>query len=282
MSEGHGSVATAGSRRHYFVDEAGDGTLFARRGRIIVGTSGCSRYFILGYVDIRDPAMISQEMESLRTALLADPYFRRVPSMQAQSQKTALAFHAKDDLPEVRREVMALLLRHELKLCAEVKDKLQVLQYVQQRCGTDPQYRYHPNELYDYLVRRLFRNALHKADTYEIHFAKRGKADRTAALQSAIEDARRRFQQQWDIGNSSAITVHAVASCRSAGTQVADYMLWALQRFYERGEDRYIQYLWPKCSLVHDIDDVRKHPYGTYYARRRPLVAAPEKEKPEI
>jgi hypothetical protein len=31
----------------YFVDEAGDGTLFDRKGRIIVGMAGCSRFFIL-------------------------------------------------------------------------------------------------------------------------------------------------------------------------------------------------------------------------------------------
>ena len=32
------------SIRHYFVDEAVDGTLFDKRGRITVGTEGCSRY----------------------------------------------------------------------------------------------------------------------------------------------------------------------------------------------------------------------------------------------
>jgi hypothetical protein len=40
---------------------------------------------------------------------LADPYFKGVPSMQADAKKTALFFHAKDDLPEVRREVFRVL-----------------------------------------------------------------------------------------------------------------------------------------------------------------------------
>jgi hypothetical protein len=31
--------------------------------------------------------------------------------MQLESRKTALAFHAKDDIPEVRREVLSLLRR---------------------------------------------------------------------------------------------------------------------------------------------------------------------------
>jgi hypothetical protein len=34
--------------------------------------------------------------------------------MHREARKTALFFHAKDDLPEVRREVFRLLQRHDL------------------------------------------------------------------------------------------------------------------------------------------------------------------------
>jgi len=33
----------------FFVDEAGDDTLFDKKGRVIVGQEGCSNYFILGH-----------------------------------------------------------------------------------------------------------------------------------------------------------------------------------------------------------------------------------------
>ena len=140
--------------RHYFVDEAGDGTLFDRKGRVIIGTEGCSRYFILGLVDVPDPDLLQRELEELRAQLLADPYFKDVPSFQPEAQKTTLAFHAKDDVPEVRREVFALLLRHEFRFLAVVRDKQKLIEYVRQRNESDPAYRYTPNELYDYLVRR--------------------------------------------------------------------------------------------------------------------------------
>ena len=270
-----------GRTRHYYVDEAGDGTLFSRRGRLLVDTEGCSRYFILGYVDIADPEAVSAELDELRRALLADPYFRNVPSMQPKARKTALAFHAKDDVPEVRREVFDLLLRHDLHFCAEVKDKMQVLLYVQQRSGTDPAYRYEPNELYDYLVRRLFKNALHKADVYDIYFARRGKSDRTAALLAALEHARERFKEQWGIASRAPINIRPCRPPQCAGLQVVDYLLWALQRFYERGEERYIEYLWSKYSLVHDIDNVRDNLYGVNYSKKKPLIAA-KKETPGI
>ena len=87
------SVERTSSVRNYFVDEAGDGTLFDQRGRIIVGTQGCSQYFILGLADVPGPDQLSRELEEL--GLMADPYFRKVPSMQPEAKKTALAFHAK-------------------------------------------------------------------------------------------------------------------------------------------------------------------------------------------
>ena len=77
--------------------------------------------------------------------------------MQAKARKTALAFHAKDDLPEVRREVFGLLRETEgLRFFAVIADKLSVLEYVRQRNKREPTYRYHPNELYDYLTGHLF------------------------------------------------------------------------------------------------------------------------------
>jgi len=72
------------------VDEAGDGTLFDKRGHVIVGTSGCSRFFMLGLLDVPDVDGLAYEMDELRGNLLADPYFADVPSMQAKARKTAL------------------------------------------------------------------------------------------------------------------------------------------------------------------------------------------------
>ncbi len=119
--------------RHYFVDEASDSTLFSTQGRIISDTPGCSRFFILGLVDLPDPPAMQQPIDDLRSRLLADPYFRDVPSMRPDGQKTSLAFHAKDDLPEVRKEVFTLLRQARgLLFFAVVPDKYRVLEYVRQ------------------------------------------------------------------------------------------------------------------------------------------------------
>lgn len=261
--------------RHYFVDEGGDGTLFASKGKVIIETEGCSRYFMLGLLDVAEPAHLKDRLEDLRARLLDDPYFKGVPSMQPQTGKTALAFHAKDDPSEVRREVFALLRETEgLRYFAVVTDKWRVLEYVRQRNLHDPAYRYHPNELYDYLARRLFKNLLHKDNGYEIVFAKRGASDRTAALQTALEKARERFTRQWGIPADAPVHVVSSTPSQHAGLQAADYFTWALQRLYEKGEDRYLNYIWNSVHLIQDIDDKRVAGYGVYYTQKKPLTAA--------
>ena len=40
----------------------------------------------------------------------------------------------------------------------------------------------------------------------------------------------------------------------NAGPQACDYLLWALQRFYERNEERFLHAMWPKFARVLDLD----------------------------
>jgi hypothetical protein len=255
----------------FFVDEAGDPTLFNARGKIVVGTEGCSAYFMLGALEVEKPDVLATELNALRARLLAEPYFHKVPSMQPSRGKTAVAFHAKDDLPEVRREVFTLLLRHELRFYAVVRDKRQTLAYVRQRNEREPDYRYNENELYDSLVRHLFKRRFHQADHFEIAFARRGRSDRNKAIRQAIEHAQADYAQ--DMGIDCKATSRIVSSYPKdhAGLQAADYFLWALQRFYERDEERYLGLIWPKTVVVHDMDDTRKATYGVFYTKSNPL-----------
>lgn len=222
--------------------------------------------------------MLDDRFDELRMRLVNDSYFKSVPSMQPDERKTALAFHAKDDLPEVRRDVFRLLRDTEgLRFFAVVADKLNVLEYVRQRNRREPTYRYQPNELYDYLTGRLFKERLRQHSRYDIIFSKRGKSGRTDSLRQAIEFAPDILKDQSNsprnVPTDISLNVSAATPTEHAGLQAVDYFIWALQRFYERGEDRYLVYLWQAFGLVHDIDDTRKAHSGVYYTQNKPLTA---------
>lgn len=264
--------------RYYFVDEAGDPALFNAKKQVVVGRDGCSRFFLLGALDVPEPETLAKELEQLRQQLLADPYFRGVPSFDPARKKTAVAFHAKDDLPEVRREVFSLLLRHQLKFYAVVRDKHVVVGTVRRRNAKDPTYRYRQNDLYDELVRRLFKDRLHKAQHIRVSFATRGSADRTAALRAALEAARKRFDMQWGKGSEAPIEVEASSPSRTVCLQAVDYFLWALQRRLEREESRYLDLVWEKVGLV-ILADTGDAGYGSYHTKDRPIPPPPPGSK---
>lgn len=259
---------------HYFVDEVGDPTLFNAKGRLIVGDEGCSRFFMLGKLEIEEPDVLSAQLTALRQDLLADPYFKGVPSMPPERKKTALAFHAKDDIPEVRRAVYQVLLRAKVRFYAVVKDKAHLAIYVQQRNAREPGYRYQENEQYDLLVKELFAKFHHMADEVHICYAKRGNKTRNAAFRAALEQAGAVFTRSFGFAHPETQDVVSGTPPNCLGLQAVDDYLWALQRFYERREDRFLDLIWPQVGEVHDMDRLENGYRGVFYTKQKPLGSA--------
>ena len=57
----------------YFVDEAGDTTLFGRHGKVLIGTEAVSRFFIVGRLEVDDADALEADITAPRAELLADP-----------------------------------------------------------------------------------------------------------------------------------------------------------------------------------------------------------------
>ena len=243
---------------HIFVDEAGGSTLFGgqRGSGMIVGNEGCSQYFIMGKLEVHDPESVSRALAELHQTILNDPYFSGVESFKPERRKTALGFHANNDLPEVRFQVFNFLKGQgdRIRFHAVVADKRVIAAQEQKRRETDSAARYDPNSLYDGLIRSLFskRHTLSKSESYKVCIAKRGKSDRNAALRQAIGHAENDFEKTfgfrrgtWHIEVSSPEQTNCL--------QAVDYFLWAVQRFYERKEDRFLNLLWPQIGEIHDL-----------------------------
>ena len=262
---------------NYFIDEAGDPVLFDRRGKkVLVGEEGTSKYFILGKLLVDDCDALRDSLNQLRGNLLADPYFRKVESMKPERQKTAVMFHARNDLPEVRREVFSLLLKSNVRFYAVVRNKLDLVNFVRQQTDADPNYRYRENDLYDTLTRHLFNKLRRTADEVNLIFASRGKSNRNAALRKALAEAEQDFEQKFGFARKHTVNVQAKLSKEDACLQACDYFLWALQRRYEKGESRFIELMWPQVGEIHDLDITQGSRRGAFYTQQNPLVPQDE------
>ncbi len=275
-----------------FVDEAGTPTLFHESGKVIVDTFGCSRFFILGKLEVENPAALAGKLTALRQQMLADPMFAGTESFKPERKKTAVAFHAKDDLPEVRIPVFDLLRQcgDQLRFYAVVCDKFKLQEAEAAKRAAQPGYRFNENSVYDSLMRQLFGKFHRLADRYEVCVAKRGNSTRNDAIKTALAHAEADFAAKFGFNRSEhAITVQP--SKDNPCLQAVDYFLWALQRFYEIRfnaatrqpqldsktslvirEDRFLNAVWPQVGEVHDLHFGSAH--GTFFTAKNPLKLA--------
>lgn len=256
----------------YFIDEAGDTTLFDKRGKRLLVGNGASKFFILGKILVADPSQLRSDLQKLRAELLADPYFRDVPSMQPESRKTAILFHAKDDRPEVRREVFKLLLEHDIKFYAVVRNKTDLANFVRQQNRRDPKYKFRERDLYETLTRQLFGRLRQNADIMNLLFASRGNITRNEALRESLKQAEDFFEAKFGFRRDHILNVEAKGSREDECLQACDYFMWALQRHFERGESGFIEMLWNKVGEVVDLDVENKGKRGLVYGPKRPIV----------
>ncbi len=242
----------------YFVDESGDPTFYDRHGNLIVGQEGCSPILILGFIEVADPHPMRVALADLHAQLAAETYLAEVPSMK----KTNVAFHAKDDCPEVRQAVFGLLKTLDFKAQFVVaRKKERVFQTT-----------FHGKEerFYDHLVSRLFQNVLHRHTENHVYFAKRGSSARQEPLAAAIRSGVNAFEQRYQTQVQTKINVSAQTPVGEPCLQVVDYLNWAVYRAFVKGEMRYYRFIEPKVSLLVDLYDHENYP-NNWYTHERPF-----------
>lgn len=243
---------TVNEVRYYFVDESGDPIFYDQAGRLILGQVGVSPILILGFIRTTNPQIIRQQLENLRKNILNDPYLKGIPSLK----KSAEAFHAKDDCPEVREKVFKLI--SQLDFSAEI--------YVGRKIENIFIKRHHrdENEFYDDLISKLFENKLHVAKENKIYFAVRGNRKRQAPLEQAILTAKSKFEVKKKTTITSSITIQAQTPNGEPCLQIIDYVNWAIQRVYIKKEERFFSIIEDKIKYLVDIYDTDKYPDNFY------------------
>lgn len=242
----------------YFVDEAGDPTFYDRRGKVIVGQKGCSKILILGFLQTEQPEAIRKALEETRQQLAKDPYLEGVPSME----KTLRAFHAKDDVPEVRQAVY--------KTLQELPFRCQFIAARKRESTFRNTFGGREGAFYDHLVTHLFRNVLHRVTNNRIYFAARGSRKRQEPLRQAIGKAIAEFEEKWDTAVESDTAVQAQSPIGEPCLQAIDYACWALYRAYTKGEMRFYNVLKDKIPFIWDLYDTDKYPKN-FYDRKNPF-----------
>lgn len=227
----------------YFVDEAGDPVFYNAKGKLIVGQEGCSKTLIIGYIRSINPEPIRVALEAVKSQIQKDKYLAGIPSVS----KSLQYFHAKDDCPEVRHMVYQAI--STLKFKSEfIVGRKEEERFRKSHLGRE-------SVFYNDLVTQLFSTRMHVSQASKIYFAVRGNKLRQAPLSEAIQSAKLNFERLYETKVHSVVDVYPQTMTGEPCLQVADYMLWALQRAYTKGDMRYYNFIKDKVSFIWDIYD---------------------------
>jgi len=214
---------------------------------------------ILGLVEIKDPVQIRQAILKLQTDLVNDPYFQGFPSLQ----RTKIAFHAKDDLPEIRYPFFKLLASFDFQAQFVVARKIERV--------FRNNFHSKENEFYDHLITQLFQGKLHLHEQNLTYYAKRGSRSRQAPIDKAIQRSIQLFEQKWNATVKSKTTVQAQTPIGEPCLSIVDYLNWAIFRAFTRGEIRYFEVVREKVSLLVDLYDTANYPHN-WYNKKNPFA----------
>ena len=242
----------------YFVDESGDPVFYDQRGNLITGQPGCSKILILGFIETPDPETIRKSVLDLQREIIGDPYFQNVPSLA----KTSVAFHAKDDTPEVRYRFF--------KLIADLNFKSQFIVARKIERVFRNNFKADENAFYDHLVSMLFQNVLHRYQTNYVYFSKRGSKDRQKPLVRAIQRGIKKFEDKWDTQVETKYHIQAQTPKGEPCLSVIDYMNWAVYRGFTRGEMRFFKVVEEKVDFLLDLYDSGNYP-NNWYTKKNPF-----------
>lgn len=255
--------------RHRFLDEAGDTTFYGKGHIPIIGVqNGVSLSFILGMVRFRSPLQpIRQEIIRLQEQVANDRYFKDIPSIQKKKASAkGYFFHATDDTHEARKVFYEYISSLDISFEAVVGRKIPDL-YVRKHNSRE-------SEFYADLLSHLLKNKLQSEGDLILNVAQRGVVTRNIIFEQALEKAATRFLKNRMPGHLKArVAFNVQYPYTEPLLNVTDYLCWAVQRVFEKGEMRYHNFIADKLSLVVDLyDSLHSKDGGNYYTSRNPLT----------
>ena len=259
---------------HRFLDEAGDTTFFGK-GRIpIIGQQGVSLAFAIGMVKFNgELGPVRDQVRALQQDVLADRYVNTIPSVLKKSQGKGFYFHATDDPPEVRERFFRFIEGLDCSIEVMVARKIPRL-FLTKHNGKD-------SEFYADVLSHLLKNKLRLGQRLVLNIAERGNSTKNTNLELALNKAVERHGKKHD---TDGITSTVVFNVQNHHTEpllnVADYLCWAVQRVFERGETRYYDFLGDKISLVVDLYDSASYVGNQHYYTRKHRLTAAQKLSP--
>jgi hypothetical protein len=226
------------NKKYIFIDECGDPEFYSNGKKLMIGTKGYQPLLLIGMIITDNRRKLWEEITKFQSNILTDPLYNTINSVK----KAGWYLHAKDDFPDVRAkffeklrdtdnyETFVVIGRKELEIFNNKHNN-------------------NPSEFYFDVLHHLLKGKISDDDIeYELYLSQRKKSN-MHRFEKAVEKGIS------GVNKNLKYNCHVVKSSVTSEMSIIDYLLWALQRYLIKGEDRFFKAVIKKYTEIIDIYD---------------------------
>jgi len=252
---------TAGPVHDRFLDETGD-TSFYRKGRTLaVGQPGCSLAFGIGMLKVAEPLeALRKRIRALQIEVMDDPALNGTRCVQRHLAKRNFHFHAADDHGAVRQVFFDFIRTVDCRVTVVMARKIPSV--------FKSQHQEDETTFYADVLSHLLKDRLQLEGVLRLTIAQRGRSTQNESLHASLAKAKFRFDKRFQPEKRKTIVDFQVRDYQEEPIlSIADYLNWAVQRVFERGDDHWYWAMQKHIPLVIDIYDRSKWADNRHYYR---------------
>ena len=202
---------------------------------------------MLGMVHFdKDLNTVRKIITNAQDKVMESRYYQKVPSVVKRVNKGGFYFHAKDDLPELRKEFFDVILKLNCSFQAVVGRKDETL--------FEKKHNGRKNEFYADLLSYLIRDNLNEYPRLVLNIAELDNSTGIHNLNFALEKAQQRFLRLYpEKAPTTSVQFNIKKFKDEPLLSVVDYYCWAVQRVFEQGETRFYDYISDSITTVIDL-----------------------------
>ncbi len=224
--------------KYIYIDECGDPEFYGHRKKLLVGTSGYHPLLLIGMIVTDDRRKLWEEVSAFQKEILNDPLYNTIHSVS----KLHWYLHANSDYPDIRS-----------KFFEKIRDMNDFLSYIViGRKDLNIFNRKHNNssiEFYFDILHHLLKGKINDDDTrYKLYLSQRKKSN-MQRFKDAVEKGFEGIKVKIDYSCS------IVKSSVTPELSIIDYLMWALQRYIIKKEDRFYNAVIQKYTEILDLYD---------------------------
>lgn len=239
---------------YIFLDESGKPEVFSAKGINLVENGTATKHLVLAAVKTTDHIALQNNINNFKNRLLKDPAVQKELSAAYALDN----FHATND----KRLIRELFYNHiasmkGIEVHVIVAEKLRCNDFLQQN----------PTSMYGILSGLILQGISHQDSRAEIIFSRQDNGKRVKQeLELEVERIRETFWTQHKRPPTGIELVYQHNPHYShAGLQIADYVAFAVFKYYESGNDEYLKIIKPRIRHLYHFNN-KEH-----FTRSRPL-----------